>query len=121
MVSTHATVLMYAAVMIKDSGLFNVLIAHSGADAIRQAKAFEHEIRVLLADFQMNGMTGIELAIQLTAARPHLKVLLMSEFPTGTLVLNEGWHFLAKPFVSSQLTALITTAAEPDKPSRFAR
>jgi len=64
-------------------------------------------------------MTGIELAIEITALRPKIKVLLMSGYPGGTLVLNEGWHFLAKPFVPSQLSALITGLVDPDKKSKF--
>ena len=36
--------------------------------------------------------------------RPQLKVLMMSGFTAGMLVLNEGWHFLTKPFIPSQLT-----------------
>jgi hypothetical protein len=35
----------------------------------------------------------------------------MSGFIGGMLVLNEGWHFLAKPFVPSQLRALIAGLA----------
>ncbi len=41
----------------------------------------------------------MDLATQITLARPKIQVLLMSGFPGGMLVLNEGWHFLAKPFV----------------------
>jgi hypothetical protein len=33
---------------------------------------------------------------------------MMSGFTGGMLVLNDGWHFLAKPFVPSQLRALIS-------------
>jgi FixJ family two-component response regulator len=55
----------------------------------------------------MPGMSGIDLATEMTIERPHLQVLLMSGFPAGMLVLNEGWHFLAKPFIGSQLRALV--------------
>jgi YesN/AraC family two-component response regulator len=55
----------------------------------------------------MPGMTGIDLATQMNIERPELEVLLMSGFTGGMLVLNEGWHFLAKPFIASQLCALI--------------
>jgi CheY-like chemotaxis protein len=96
-------------------------MAESGADAIQRAADFRPDIAVLLADFQMKGMTGIELATKLTASRPAIKVLLMSDFPTGTLVLNDGWHFLPKPFVFSQLSALMTTLAEPHKAPFFAQ
>lgn len=63
-------------------------------------------------------MSGIQLATEMTTSRPNLKVLLMSGFTEGMLVLNEGWHFLAKPFIPSQLRALVTGLLYPDK-SRF--
>jgi DNA-binding NarL/FixJ family response regulator len=59
----------------------------------------EHSAAV--SDFQMAGMSGIELATKLTAQRPQIKVLMMSGFSEGMLVLNEGWHFLAMPFIES--------------------
>jgi DNA-binding response OmpR family regulator len=52
-------------------------------------------------------MSGIDLATELSLERPQLKVLMMSGFTGGMLILNEGWHFLAKPFIPSQLRALI--------------
>jgi hypothetical protein len=64
-------------------------------------------------------MSGIELGIQLTMERKQLKVLLMSGFPEGMLVLNEGWHFLAKPFIGSQLRALVAGLVSPNRPSGF--
>ena len=100
-------------------GHHNVLIAKSGAEALQHSKDFKGEIHLLLSDFQMAGMTGIELATRITAERPKIKVLLMSGYPGGTLVLNEGWHFLAKPFVPSQLSALIVGLVDPDKKSKF--
>ena len=99
---------------------YNVLLASSGAEALRQSKDFRNEIQVLISDFQMSEMSGIELATAMTVDRPKLKVLMMSGFPEGMLVLNEGWHFLPKPFVSSQLRTLIVGLVAPDKKSRFA-
>ncbi len=93
----------------------------SGAEALQQSRDYKGEIHLLLSDFQMPGMSGVELATEMTAGRPQLKVLLMSGFPEGMLVLNEGWHFLDKPFVTSQLRALVAGLADPDKPSRFSK
>jgi FixJ family two-component response regulator len=61
----------------------------------------------------MAGMSGIELATKLTVKRPQIKVLMMSGFSEGMLVLNEGWHFLAKPFIPSQLQTLINGLIVP--------
>jgi CheY-like chemotaxis protein len=96
-------------------GQYQVLTASSGMDALQQSEKFKGEIHVLLSDFQMAGMTGIELATRLTMVRPKVKVLLMSSYSEGMLVLNEGWHFLPKPFVLSQLRALVGGLIHPGR------
>ena len=98
---------------------YNVLRSSSGKEALQQSRDYKPEIHLLLSDFQMPEMTGVDLATQMTIDRPLLKVLLMSGFPAGMLVLNEGWHFLAKPFITSQLRALIVGLISPDGDSKF--
>jgi two-component system sensor histidine kinase EvgS len=95
-----------------------VLTATSGEEALQQSIDFKNEIHLLLSDFQMKGITGIDLATQITAQRPKIKVLLMSGYTAGMLVLNEGGHFLPKPFISSQLRELVAGLISPAK-SRF--
>ena len=97
---------------------YEVLVANSGVDAMRIAAGHAGDIALLLSDFEMPGMSGIDLAVKLTELRPQIKVLRMSGYTGGMLVLNEGWHFLAKPFIESQLRALITTLLFPAN-SRF--
>jgi two-component system cell cycle sensor histidine kinase/response regulator CckA len=99
-------------------GGHNVLRARDGPEALRLSQNHPGDIDLLLTDFQMPGMSGIDLATEVTLGRPAIKVLMMSGFTGGMLVLNEGWHFLAKPFVSSQLRALVTGLLFPEK-SRF--
>ena len=102
-------------------GDYNILTASSGSQGLQQSRQFPGEIALLLSDFQMpGGMSGIDLATAMTVDRPELKVLMMSGFPGGMLILNEGWHFLAKPFIASQLRSLVTGLVFPDKVSRFA-
>ena len=86
---------------------YKILTAMNGVDALERSEHFGGEIHLLLSDFQMPGMSGMDLATQITLARPKIQVLLMSGYPGGMLVLNEGWHFLAKPFVPSQLRSLV--------------
>jgi CheY-like chemotaxis protein len=88
-------------------GQYHILTATNGREALERAEHFDGEIQLLLSDFEMPGMSGMELATQITIGRPDIKVLLMSGFVGGMLVLNEGWHFLAKPFVPSQLRSLV--------------
>jgi two-component system cell cycle sensor histidine kinase/response regulator CckA len=100
-------------------GQYNVLTANGGDQALQRSEDYKDAIDLLLTDFSMAGMTGIELATKITLARPSIKVLLMSGFTGGMLVLNEGWHFLPKPFISSQLKTLIVSLISPDLKSRF--
>jgi two-component system cell cycle sensor histidine kinase/response regulator CckA len=86
---------------------YNVLTAATGLEALRRSNQYKGEIHLLLSDFQMPAMTGMELAVQITVGRPKIKVLLMSGYTGGMLILNDGWHFLAKPFIPSQLRSLV--------------
>jgi two-component system response regulator HydG len=92
---------------------YNVLIAGSGLEALRRSTDFAGEIHLLLTDFQLGGMSGIELATQITAQRPETKVLLMSGSTDGMFALNEGWHFLAKPLIPSHLLTMIAGLIRP--------
>src|SRR5579859_4334087 len=79
---------------VLEAAHYNVLSAETGSEGLQVSRAFRDDIDVLVSDFQMDGMSGIDLASAITADRPKIKVLLMSGFPKGLLVLNEGWHFL---------------------------
>ncbi len=100
-------------------GGYFVIAADSANSALEQSRDYKGEIDLLLSDFEMPGMTGVELATRLTLERPDIKVLLMSGFPSGMLILNEGWHFLAKPFIGSQLKVLVSGLISPPL-SKFA-
>lgn len=92
---------------------YEVIVANSGEAALKAMKRHKGEIHLLLSALDMPGVNGLGLAAQVSMKWPDLKVLLMSEHRGGTLILNEGWHFLPKPFVASQLNALILTLLAP--------
>jgi DNA-binding NtrC family response regulator len=117
-VDDDAAILALVSGMLSD-GEYNVLTASTGAKGLQQSRKFKGEIYLLLSDFQMPGMSGVDLATAMTLERPQLKVLLMSGFKERMLVLNEGWHFLEKPFVSSELISLVSGLVFPDRKSRF--
>lgn len=104
-----------------DDNEYNILTAESGSKALEQSRTFKGDIHLLLSDFQMPQMSGIELANVMTGERPELRVLLMSGFDRGMLVLNKGWHFLAKPFIASQLRALIFGLIFPHRSAKFSK
>jgi two-component system cell cycle sensor histidine kinase/response regulator CckA len=118
-VDDDATILDVVSRLLLDAR-YNVLTAGTGSKGLQLSREFRGEISLLLSDFQMPGMSGAELAAVMTLDRPHLKVLLMSGFAGRKLVLNEGWHFLSKPFVASQLRALVVGLLFPDAKPKFA-
>jgi CheY-like chemotaxis protein len=119
-VDDDTEILSVVAALLGEDG-YSILTANSGLIALEQSRECKGEIDLLLCDFQMPGMSGIQLATAMTLERPDLKVLLMSGFPEGMLVLNEGWHFLAKPFIASQLCALVAGLVFPKAISRFSQ
>ena len=90
-VDDEASVLSFVSGFLA-AGNYNVLTSSGGANALQQSRDYKGEIHLLLSDFQMPGMSGIDLATEISRERPQIHVLLMSGFPAGMLVLNEGWQ-----------------------------
>src|SRR6266481_103065 len=44
---------------------YNVLTAANGTEALQQSKDFEDEIHLLLSDFRLPGVTGVDLATEI--------------------------------------------------------
>jgi two-component system, cell cycle sensor histidine kinase and response regulator CckA len=86
---------------------YTVIEAAHGAAALAVAAAHAAEITLLVTDVVMPEMGGRELAEQLTAARPGLRVLYMSGYTDGDILrrglAREGRAFLQKPFTPEDL------------------
>ena len=93
--------------MILERANFTVLAAASADEAMRLAESAK-TIDLLLSDVMMPDMSGPDLAKTLKELRPEMRVILMSGYNGGgMLVLNHGWYFIEKPFVAGQLVAKI--------------
>jgi len=88
-----------------------VIEAASGEQAIAIAAAHAAPIDLLLTDVVMPGLSGRQVAEQLTASRPGLRVLFMSGYTDDVIaqrgVLEEGTAFLSKPFTPDALGAKV--------------
>ena len=82
---------------------YMVIAAKQGQDALRVAQDSTTTIDLLLTDTIMPGMSGTELAHQVLALRPAIKVLYMSGY-TDKAVWEPGFAFLQKPFTPQTLT-----------------
>jgi two-component system cell cycle sensor histidine kinase/response regulator CckA len=95
-------------VEILDQANFRVLSAGNGAEAIELSTETQGRIDLLLSDVDMPVMSGPDLGLELKKTRPDLHVMLMSGGENGNLlVLNYGWAFIQKPFVSVKLVQMI--------------
>ena len=88
---------------ILEEGGFEVLVASDAAGALQIEGNFPRIIHLLLSDVMMPGISGPELAKKLKALRPEMRVMLMSGYSEGMLILNYGWYFIQKPFVPTAL------------------
>ena len=91
---------------------YRVVEATTGLTAIEVWKEHQKEIRLLLTDLVMpDGMTGKELATQLVAQDPKLKVIFTSgysrEIAGKDFPLQDGVNFLSKPFQAAKLAQTV--------------
>ena len=88
-----------------------VLEAAGGDEALRVCKEYQDPIHLLLVDVVMPGMSGVELAPQIMALRPDIKVILMSGYRDDHILLNAALNpntpFFHKPFTLEDLVRKI--------------
>ena len=96
---------------------YRVLQAESGPAALEVWREREGKIALLLTDIVLpGGMTGHELALQLQAADPGLKIIYTSGYAPDSLSkhlrLVEGVNFLPKPYHHQTLAHIVRNALD---------
>lgn len=90
---------------------YTVLIARTPGEALHLVKEHPEEIHLLITDVVMPEMNGRELSERLAEARPGVKCLFTSGYTANVIahrgVLEEGVHFLPKPFSVRDLAATV--------------
>ena len=101
LVEDELSILKMASLLLTKQG-YNVLQANSPGEAIRLTEEHVGEIHLLMTDVVMPEMNGRDLAQALQNLYPQLKCLYMSGYTADVIahhgVLNEGVHFIQKPF-----------------------
>ena len=106
-IDDDADIRLVAGLSLRRLGGMEVVEAASGADALAIAASHAGPIALLVTDLVMPGLQGYQLAEQLAAARPELRVLYVSGFTENSMihhgVPDHGVAFLAKPFSTDAL------------------
>jgi two-component system cell cycle sensor histidine kinase/response regulator CckA len=96
---------------------YQLLSARDAEDAEKIAAVYSGEIRLLVTDVVMPGITGPQLAERLRPRQPDMKVLYVSGYRHDALdqkgLLGPGVQVLAKPFPSAQFLRQVQTLLKP--------
>jgi CheY-like chemotaxis protein len=86
---------------------FRVLTAINGADALTACRDAKPPVELLVTDYSMPDMTGLQLARECCSLNPELNVLYVSGSWPGDALRRDlalgRRRFLAKPFLQSEL------------------
>ncbi|HEV8394743.1 MAG TPA: PAS domain S-box protein [Vicinamibacterales bacterium] len=115
LVEDESAVLRLSKIVLERFG-YKVLTAATPSEAIQLFTTHEGRVHLLVTDVVMPEMNGRELAARLRESRPELKTLFVSGYSASALaprgVLEEGVHFLQKPFSLEDLAASVREALD---------
>ncbi len=115
LVEDEPMILKVATTMLETLG-YTVLAASTPGEAIRLARDHPGRIDLLMTDVVMPEMNGRDLARNLLSIHPDIRRLFMSGYTANVIahrgVLDEGVHFLQKPFSMKDLGEKIREALE---------
>ncbi|MFL6595166.1 MAG: response regulator, partial [Chthoniobacterales bacterium] len=95
---------------------YEIICARDGVEALQMASEFDGPIHLLVSDVIMPQINGPELAAQLTALRPDMKVLYVSGYSDNDIgdhgVLDNAIELLQKPFTPQVLARKVREVIE---------
>jgi two-component system, cell cycle sensor histidine kinase and response regulator CckA len=115
LVEDEPAILQMTTMMLTRLG-YTVVAAATPGEAIRLALEYRGKIDLLMTDVVMPEMNGRELAGNLLSYYPDLKRLFMSGYTADIIahhgVLDQGVHFIQKPFSMKDLRGKLREALE---------
>jgi len=115
LVEDNEALLKMGKMMLEELG-YAVLTTGSPNEAIELAEQYAGDIHLVLTDVVMPEMSGRDLQRRLSALWPSLKFLFMSGYTANVIahrgILDEGVHFLQKPFHMEVLATKVREALE---------
>jgi PAS domain S-box-containing protein len=105
-------VLMNTSALLEDMG-HQVLRAASGAEALLALRQNER-IDLVITDYAMPNMNGLELAEAIKGRRPHLPIILATGYAEVPVSADATLPRLAKPFTQRDLRRALAEAVRPE-------
>jgi CheY-like chemotaxis protein len=119
-VEDQAEVRTYAIAVLNEYGYRVIQAANAGEALILCEKGLE-SIDLILTDVVMFHTNGRELVERLRVTRPGIKALFMSGYTSGVTVhhgvLEQGTHFIQKPFNPEELAEKVREVLGPPRPT----
>ncbi|MDI1249619.1 MAG: PAS domain S-box protein [Lacunisphaera sp.] len=110
--------ILWIAQRVLESLGYTVLAAGTPSEALRLAEKHNGAIQLLMTDVVMPDMNGRDLAKKLISLYPDIKCLFMSGYTDNVIaphgVLDDGMHFIQKPFLKSDLADKVRAALDDE-------
>ena len=115
----HCEAVSQTVIAALQSANFRVLHAGSGSKAVEMAAAHEGNIDLLLADVNIPGVRGPQIAEAVKLSQPNIRVMFISDTGRfGLLLLTQGWAFINEPFDPENLLQTIKILLHTSEESR---
>ena len=116
-VEDEPAILEMTKLMLEKQG-YELLTARTPGEAIEIAGTYGGAIHLLITDVVMPEMNGRDLAAEILSFQPKIRKLFMSGYTADVIarhgVLEEGVHFIQKPFSLGDLAAKVREALDTD-------
>ncbi len=104
---------------------YGVLTCNSGTDALALLEESESAIGVVVSDFRMPSMNGIEFLSRVRALHPDTVRIVLSGYADAEMVqsaINQGevYRFISKPWDEEELKTTIRASVQQFEATRFA-
>ncbi len=116
LVDDDSLVSMNTAYMLMDLG-HSVLEAPSGAHALKLLEA-DSQFDVVITDYAMPGMTGLDLATKIKTLRPKMPIIIATGYAELPPDVALGFPRLSKPYTQQQLSDALIRASQQTSAGR---
>jgi two-component system cell cycle sensor histidine kinase/response regulator CckA len=107
LVDDEPTVLRSASAALASAG-YTIEVAENGSDALRVFRESPDRFALIVADVMMPVMGGVELATQVLATHPDMKILFLSGYADVTVEATaRPLPLLRKPFLPDHLRSAV--------------